>query len=262
MPLNIAIVGGGIGGLAAAIGLARNGHKVTICERSTSSSEVGYAFRIAANSDQCLKYLGIDCQAGGAVSSNSIRMLNIEGQIVGQFDENQDTKRGMSVFAFRPQLYRQLMHKALESGVDVKFGVKVKSVDVQRTLFVLENEQTMSADLIIAADGVHSAVRPFVIDSHQFSPSATTGHNALRFMLSKSVVQNDPIMSSLVDENSRMFTWAGNDKRILVYPVDFDRQYNLTCTHPEGLSDKETLNDDIASKIGKWTAQQFFLSNI
>jgi salicylate hydroxylase len=49
--LRIVIVGAGIGGLAAGIGLARNSYQVTIYERSTSTSEVSYVFRITPNSD-------------------------------------------------------------------------------------------------------------------------------------------------------------------------------------------------------------------
>ena len=103
-PLTIAIVGAGVGGPAAAIGLARNGHAVTIYERSTSTSEVGYAFRITPNSDRCLKHLGIDTIAGGAVAANSVRMFNAQGEVEEEFKENTDpekAKRGTSVFAFR-----------------------------------------------------------------------------------------------------------------------------------------------------------------
>ena len=103
-PLKIIVVGAGIGGLAAATGLARNGHQVTIYERSTSTSEIGYAFRITPNSDRCLKYLGINTVAGGAVAANSSRMFNADGQVVFSFKENNDVekaKRGTSVFAYR-----------------------------------------------------------------------------------------------------------------------------------------------------------------
>ena len=103
-PLKIVIVGAGVGGLAAAIGLARNGHQVTIYERLTSTTDVGYAFRITANSDRCLKYLGIDTCAGGAVAANSTRILNAEGETITRFTENSDgekAKRGTSVFAYR-----------------------------------------------------------------------------------------------------------------------------------------------------------------
>ena len=103
-PFNIAIVGAGIGGLAAAIGLARNGHHITVYERLSSASEVGYAFRITPNSERCLKYLGIDTVAGGAIAANSNRMFNAQGQVLFQFRENKDAqkaKAGTSVFAYR-----------------------------------------------------------------------------------------------------------------------------------------------------------------
>lgn len=109
--LKIIIVGAGIGGLTSAIGLARNGHEVTIYERSTATSEIGYAFRITANSDRCLKHLGIDTIAGGAVSANSSRMFNGQGQLVFHFKENDDTeksKRGTSVFAYRIKIFANL----------------------------------------------------------------------------------------------------------------------------------------------------------
>ena len=105
--LKIFIVGAGIGGPAAAIGLARNGHDVTIFERSTVTGEVGYAFRITPNSDRCLKHLGIDTVAGGAVSANTVRMISAEGQVVREVRENVDaekTKSGLSVFAYRVRI--------------------------------------------------------------------------------------------------------------------------------------------------------------
>jgi salicylate hydroxylase len=108
-PLQIAIIGEGIGGPATAIGLAKNEHQVTIYERSTSASEVGYAFWIAAESDHCLKYLGINTISQGAVSSNNVPTVDPDGKTTRLFDGNKDGKRrenGTSVFAFRPQLNR------------------------------------------------------------------------------------------------------------------------------------------------------------
>lgn len=69
-------------------------------------------------------------------------------------------------------------------------------------------------------------------------------------MLSKSVVQNDSIMSTIVDEDSHMFSWKGNNKRILVYPVDYDQQYNITCTYPSNFSSEQTSNNNSAAIVG------------
>ena len=208
-PLKIIIVGAGIAGPAAAIGLARNGHHVTIYERSTLGTEVGYAFRITPNSDRCLKYLGIDTVAGGAVAANSGRIFNPQGEIVFENYENTDVekaKKAASVFAYRPQLAKQLIDAAVESGVELRTGVKVTSVDVWETTLTLADGETVSADLIIAADGLHSVIRPYIIDSTKYYPTASSGHNAFRFMVPKFVVQNDPLMSSVVSDGSRMFS--------------------------------------------------------
>lgn len=108
MPLRVLIVGAGIGGPAAAISLAKKGHKVTIFERANSTTDVGFAFRITPNSDRCLKHFGIDTVAGGAVAAKGMRMLNQDGEVVFSRVENSDqekAKKGASVFAFRVCLH-------------------------------------------------------------------------------------------------------------------------------------------------------------
>lgn len=250
----IAVIGAGIGGPAAAIGLARNGHQVTIYERSFSTSEVRYAFRITPNSDRCLKWLGINTVAGGAVSGNNARMMDVDGKTTHLFEENHDIekakKEGTSVFAFRPQLNGQLMDQATRSGVGVRLGVKVEHVDIENTTLWLEGGEKVTANLIIAADGVYSVVRPSIIDSTKFFLYQATGYNCFRFMVPKETLQKDKVMAPLIHGDCHMFSWKGNDKRILVYPVDFDRLFNVTITHPRELSDQEIRDDGSAAAVG------------
>ena len=103
-PLRIIVVGGGIGGLAAAIGLAKDGHKTTVFERATSSGGVGYAFRLTPNSGRCLKYLGIDIIAGGGCAVDGGMMYDGKGQLQGEMKENQDpiqAREAPSAFVYR-----------------------------------------------------------------------------------------------------------------------------------------------------------------
>ena len=90
MPLDIAIIGAVIAVPTAAIQLAKNGHKVTIYERmeKKEGSEVGYAFRIMPNSDYSLQRIGIDTVKGGAITANVTRMVNGEGKLTLEFQEN------------------------------------------------------------------------------------------------------------------------------------------------------------------------------
>lgn len=105
--LKVIIVGAGMGGLAVGIGLARNGHQITIYERLDPVSEIIYALRITSKSDGNLKYLGIDTIASEAVAANSSR-LKAQGHVVRGFSKNNNTenaKRGTSVFAYRVQCF-------------------------------------------------------------------------------------------------------------------------------------------------------------
>lgn len=250
-PLKIVIVGSGIAGPAAAIGLARNGHQVTIYERSTVGQEVGYAFRITANSDRCLKHLGIDTVAGGAVPANANRLYSHTGNFIGEVKENRDAekaKQATSVFAYRPQLVKQLMDAALETGrVEVKSGMKVKGVNVEETRIVLANGETVDADLVIAADGLHSVIRPFVIDGNQYFPKPTGDINVIRFTVPKALAQEDPLLSSAVTDDAAMLVWNGGDTMMIVYQVDYGRLLNVTLSHPARRSNKETQEGDSAA---------------
>ena len=56
-----------------------------------------------------------------------------------------------------------------------------------------------------------------------------------------------------MNDDFRMYSWKGESKRIIVYAVDYDRQYNFNCTHPIELSSRETsgADSDDADAIGK-----------
>ena len=65
--LDIAIIGGGIGGLAASISLRRAGHKVTIYERAHFAGEVGASISCAVNGGRFLHEWGVNVSAGRPV---------------------------------------------------------------------------------------------------------------------------------------------------------------------------------------------------
>ena len=58
-PLNLLVSGGGIGGLAAALVLARNGHAVTVLEQSAAFGEIGAGIQLGPNIFRMFEHLGL-----------------------------------------------------------------------------------------------------------------------------------------------------------------------------------------------------------
>lgn len=86
-PLSIAIVGGGIGGLAASISLRRAGHAVTIYERADFAGEVGASISCAANGTRWLHEWGVNVEMGDPVILRKLINRDWEtGEAMNVFD--------------------------------------------------------------------------------------------------------------------------------------------------------------------------------
>jgi hypothetical protein len=87
LPLSIAIVGGGIGGLAASISLRRAGHTVTIYERADFAGEVGASISCAANGTRWLHEWGVNVEMGDPVILRKLINRDWEtGEAMNVFD--------------------------------------------------------------------------------------------------------------------------------------------------------------------------------
>ena len=74
MPLQVAVIGAGLGGLGAAVALRRQGHSVTVYERYDFAGEVGASLSAASNGSRFLEEWGVDVKAAKPVSEE----MNIE----------------------------------------------------------------------------------------------------------------------------------------------------------------------------------------
>ena len=59
-------------------------------------------------------------------------------------------------------------------------------------------------------------------------------------------------MSAMMDDDAHMFSWKGDGKRIIVYPVDYDQQYSVTCTYPSTLSNLRKIDGNTATAVGMY----------
>lgn len=159
-PSSAIVVGAGIGGLAAAIGLHRAGWRVHVLERAPALSEVGAGLSLWDNGVRALDWLGLGAELAGvgirAVSRGTVHTA------AGRRLRRQRADDPHVVMVHRAELH-QILLRALPADT-VRTGVTVTGVDGggDRPIAHYRDGDGVGkddADVLIGADGVHSAVR-------------------------------------------------------------------------------------------------------
>ncbi|KAK7063439.1 FAD/NAD(P)-binding domain-containing protein, partial [Favolaschia claudopus] len=181
-PLNISIVGAGVGGLTAAIALRRNGHNVTIFESSSTTNQLGAGICVQRNNLRILDEFGFRrenvkaCDFDGVVGFDA---ENAGDGITRTMHDSPIDEVHDAFFCLRGDLHEELIRLALDE-TDSKspppkllLGTKVVNCDPDAGTVDLSNGETISADLVIGADGIHSTIRTGVL-GHPFKAPASS----------------------------------------------------------------------------------------
>lgn len=158
----IIIIGGGIGGLCTAIALQQHGFEVKIYEKVNKLGEVGAGLTLWANAIKILRKLGVaDLVTSIGAEIEHSKLLTSRGEVLSAAGiEHLKKSLGEPVVGIhRAALHDILMH-AIEPNT-LRLGmpfIRYEQKDDLVTAY-FENGHTDSADLLIGADGIHSAVR-------------------------------------------------------------------------------------------------------
>ncbi|ONI68990.1 monooxygenase [Kribbella sp. ALI-6-A] len=165
------VVGAGIGGVAAALGLERSGWQVTVLERAPELGEVGAGISLWPSAVKALHELGVTGVEQAAAVSAPAGMRRPNGQWVVKA-----SALGMEapVMIHRAQLH-ELITSRFGAGVTVRTGV---TVDGFAGGAVLAGGEELRADLVVAADGLRSVVRDAV--APQYAGPRYSGYAAYR----------------------------------------------------------------------------------
>ena len=161
---NAIVVGGGIGGLAVATALARRGVAVTILEQAPHIAEVGAGLQISPNGLSVLRGLGLEGALRGrnAVQGQAVVLRDyVAGKTVAQLDLTRLAADQRYYFVHRADLVDVLAGAAKRANVSFELNAQVASVRPGALPVVqMANGSTRRAELVVAADGIHSVARP------------------------------------------------------------------------------------------------------
>lgn len=172
------VVGGGIGGLAAAIALARDGWQVEVLEKEPAFGELGAGLSLWANAVRALDALGAGERVRAqALPASSAGIRDARGRWLSRTDVAELVRRfGATVTIRRSDLLATLLD-ALPDGV-LRPNVEVTDVAADGT--VTHSAGRSTSDLVVGADGIHSVVRHALWP--EAAPPRYVGYTAWRFL--------------------------------------------------------------------------------
>ena len=165
--MEIAIIGAGMGGLTTGIALKKFGHQVTIYEQAVQILPVGAAISLWSNGVKCLNYLGLTEQVAklGGQMNDLAYIDGLNGEVMTQFSLapliEEVGQRPYPVS--RAELQNMLMDEF--GRQDIQLGKKMVSIEDkgQHVEIGFQDGSTVSAALLIGADGTHSMTRQYVL---------------------------------------------------------------------------------------------------
>lgn len=179
-PKTVMIIGGGIGGLSAAIALQQLGWNVSVYEKAKELKELGAGIVLSANAIKALEKLGVAEQVrktGSPVKKAEIRTW--DGKLLVNVPVHKQSKLygTYSYLIYRPDA-QSILYKKLkqETVVFRKKLIRIENDEAKITA-IFEDGEEAEGDLLIGADGVHSEVRKSIIGS---TPSRYSGFTAIR----------------------------------------------------------------------------------
>ncbi|TGO83151.1 hypothetical protein BPOR_0695g00080 [Botrytis porri] len=259
--MKVIVVGAGIGGLAAAIGLRRAGHEVLIFDKSSLSHEVGAAINVQPNAARIVAEWGFDFKRARLVTAKSITVTLGEGLVDTDLVEwdNMEEKYGIkSFYSHRVDLHTELMLLAIgEEGQGkpavIRHKCEVFDYDTINGSVTLADGTVMTADLIVGADGIHSAAMKKVVGYE--NPAIPTGITCFRTLIPVQEIRDDPECAFFMEEMEgklRMFIWPQYEhQKIVWYPCRENEVLNIAlfCADKEDLDPSHDWNNCIPTQV-------------
>ncbi|CAG8400210.1 unnamed protein product [Penicillium salamii] len=252
MPLKIVVVGAGLGGLGAAIALNRQGHNVTVIEKSGFLNEVGAAITVAPNATRILKRWGCNLDWLYPIHCEKLQVWDKNGKPLRTPVVTEKHRKALNVQEEWLLTHRVDLHNALrctaaqvidDRKVDIRLSSQVLSVDVGKGEVVLEDGSKYVGDLVVGADGVHSRCVDAIAGERR--ETVKTGQSCFRFLVPIEKMQENPLTSSMLERIglNGIHVFTTEDRRLVVYPSRGGLLLNCAGIYPPTSAEESGENN-------------------
>jgi salicylate hydroxylase len=224
----IAIAGGGIGGLACALALARQGVHSTVLEQARELGEAGVGLQVAPNALRVLDALGVGAAATRhALLIERMAMMDaVTGEPVIDIPCGEAFRRRFGnpyAVAHRADIHGALLDACRASGlVELRTSARVRRFQSSASEVEVELEQgaAVRASALVGADGVHSTVRKQLLGDGDPLPAGA--------IIYRAVIPAADMPREL--QHPWPTLWAGPGTHIIYYPLRDWSTFNFGAT--------------------------------
>ena len=225
--LPVLIAGGGIGGVAAALSLARLGYAVKVLEQAPELGEIGAGIQLGPNAFAAFDALGIgELARARAVYTDEMVMHDaLDERLVGRIPTDQAFRERFGnpyAVIHRADIHTSLLEGAQQHGnIETLTGTRIERVEQDGDSVTVYDQHgnAHQGQALIGADGVKSVVRQQYVGD----PARVSGHVVYR-----AVVEKDEFPADLRWNAASI--WVGPNYHLVHYPLRGGEQYNVVVT--------------------------------
>ena len=242
----VLVAGGGIGGLAAALALVRQGFEVTVLEQAPEIGEIGAGIQLGPNAFSAFDALGVGEKARGrAVYTDCMVMHDaIDEFEVGRIPTGEAFRQRFGnpyAVIHRVDVHLSLLEGAQATGrVQFHTSTRVERIEHQAdgvTVFD-QHGRAFHGQALIGADGVRSVVRQHFVND----PPRVTGHVVYRAVIEKKDFPLD------LQWNAASI-WVGPNCHLVHYPLRGGEQYNVVVTFHSRQAEEWGVTEGSAAEV-------------
>ncbi|KAJ5622362.1 FAD binding domain containing protein [Penicillium herquei] len=260
-PLHVIIVGAGLGGLAAAIGITKAGHQVTILEQAAQLGEVGAGIQIPPSSSRVLDQWGLLNKIRTiATLPHDFHLRSKHGSILSTQNIQPFIEKKYEYPYFqvhRAGYHRILTEEAIRLGVTIRLKCIVQDINFNKPSVRVQGDPDyeLTSDLIIGADGLRSLCREKFLARPD--PPRLTGDLAYRSLV-KASDMTSPILRDLMVKPCTNY-WMGANMHAMCYFIERDQICNIVLIIPDdlppGVNVESASVKEMQAKFDSWDPQ-------